>query len=99
MTIRNAGIEPIIDEFAEAFARRLIYLVRDSYSGYDQFQLAVESRDITMMWTLLGVGRPLVRKRSYNNLFRRKNLRMGDMRERNTHRERERERHKEVYLY
>ena len=38
-----------------------------------------------------------MRKRSYNNLFKGKNLRMGDVKQHNTHteRERERERHKE----
>ena len=49
VTIRNTGIRPTIDEFAEAFAGRSIYSVVDLYSGYDQFQLAVESRDITTM--------------------------------------------------
>ena len=34
--------------------------------------------------------RPPVRKRSYNNLFKGKNLRMGDVKQHNTHRERER---------
>ena len=43
VTIRNARIRPTIDEFAEAFAERSIYSVGDLYSGYDQFQLAVES--------------------------------------------------------
>ena len=37
VTIRNAGIRPTIDEFAEAFAGRSIYSVGDMYSGYDQF--------------------------------------------------------------
>ena len=55
--IRNAGVGPTIDEFAEAFAGRSIYSVRDLYSGYDQFQLAVESRDITTMQTLTGLVR------------------------------------------
>ena len=57
MTIRNAGIGPTIDEFTEAFAGRSIYSVDDLYSGYDQFQLAVESRDITTMRTPLGLVR------------------------------------------
>ena len=57
VTIRNAGIGPTIDEFAEAFAGRSIYSVGDLYSGYDQFQLAVESRDITTMRTPLGLVR------------------------------------------
>ena len=57
MTIRNTGVGPSIDEFAEAFAGRSIYLIGDLYSGYDQFQLAVESRDITTMRTPLGLVR------------------------------------------
>ena len=57
VTSRNAGIRTTIDEFAEAFAGRLIYSVGDLYSGYDQFQLVVESRDITTMWTPLGLVR------------------------------------------
>jgi hypothetical protein len=57
VTIRNARIGPTIDEFAEAFAGRSIYSVGDLYSGYDQFQLAVESRDLTTMWTPLGLVR------------------------------------------
>ena len=44
-----------------------------------------------MKYLVLGVGRLSVRKGSYNNLFVRKNLHMGDMKERNMHRERERE--------
>ena len=47
----------MIDEFAEAFAGRSIYSVGDLYSGYDQFQLAVESRDITTMRTPLRLVR------------------------------------------
>ena len=42
-------------------------------------------------------GRPPVRKRSLNILFVRKNLRMGDM-EQDTHKERERETQKSIYL-
>ena len=57
VTIRNTGVGPSIDEFAEAFAGRSIYSVGDLYSGYDQFQLAVESRDITTMRTPLGLVR------------------------------------------
>ena len=55
VTIRNIGIGPTIDEFAKAFAGRSIYSVADLYTGYDQFQLAVESRDITTMRTSLGL--------------------------------------------
>ena len=35
ITIRNFGVGPIVDEFAEAFAGRAIYSIRDLYSGYD----------------------------------------------------------------
>ena len=46
---------PTIDEFVEAFSRRLIYLVDNLYSRYNQFQLTVERRDITTMQTPLGL--------------------------------------------
>jgi hypothetical protein len=46
-----------VDEFAEAFACRSIYSIGDLYSGYDQFQLAVDSRDITTMRIPIGLVR------------------------------------------
>ena len=55
VTIWNAGIGSTIDKFAEAFAGRSIYSVGDLYSGYDQFQLAMESRHITTMRTPFGL--------------------------------------------
>jgi hypothetical protein len=57
VTIRNSGVGPIVDEFVEAFAGRAIYSIGDLYSGYDQFQLAVESQDITTMRTPIGLVR------------------------------------------
>jgi hypothetical protein len=57
VTIRNMGSSPIVDEFTEAFAGRAIYSMGDFYSGYDQFQLAVESRDLTTLWMPLGLLR------------------------------------------
>ena len=54
VTIQNSGVGPIVDEFVEAFA---IYSIGDLYSGYDQFQVAVESRDLTTMQTPLGLVR------------------------------------------
>jgi len=57
VTIRNMGSGPIVDEVAEAFAGRSIYSIGDLYSGYDQFQLALESRDLTTMRTPLGLMR------------------------------------------
>jgi hypothetical protein len=35
VTIRNAGIGPIVDNFVEAFAGRAIYSMADLYSGYE----------------------------------------------------------------
>ena len=57
VTIRNSGIGPMVDSFAEAFAGRAIYSMGDLYSGYDQFQLALDSRDITTMRTPIGLVR------------------------------------------
>ena len=57
VTIRNVGIGPNVDEFAEAFAGRSIYSIGDLYSGYDQFQLSLDSRDITTMRTPIGLVR------------------------------------------
>ncbi|MCO5606983.1 hypothetical protein L7F22_061174 [Adiantum nelumboides] len=57
VTIRNVGTGPIVDEFAKAFAGRAIYSMGDLYSGYDQFQLSLESRDITTIRTPLGLVR------------------------------------------
>jgi hypothetical protein len=51
VTIRNVGIGSSVDEFDEAFVGRSIYSIGDLYSGYDQFQLAVDSHDITTMRT------------------------------------------------
>ena len=49
--IRNSGVGPVVDEFAEAFSGRTMYSIGDLYSGYDQFQLSVDSRDSTTMRT------------------------------------------------
>ncbi|KAL3685545.1 hypothetical protein R1sor_003567 [Riccia sorocarpa] len=57
VTIRNMGAGPIVDEVVDEFAGRSIYSIGDLYSGYDQFQLAMESRDLTTMRTPLGLMR------------------------------------------
>ncbi|KAL3694555.1 hypothetical protein R1sor_008206 [Riccia sorocarpa] len=57
VTIRNVGSGPIVDEVVDEFAGRAIYSIGDLYSGYDQFQLAVESRDLTTIRTPLGLMR------------------------------------------
>ena len=55
VTIRNKGSGSIVDEVAEAFGGHAIYSVENLYSGYDQFQLAFESKDLTTMKTPLGL--------------------------------------------
>ncbi|KAL3695501.1 hypothetical protein R1sor_009577 [Riccia sorocarpa] len=57
ITIRNVGTGPIVDEVVDEFVGRSIYSIGDLYSGYDQFQLAVESRDLTTIRTPLGLMR------------------------------------------
>jgi hypothetical protein len=57
VTIKNKGSGPIVDEVAEAFAGQAIYSIGELYSGYDQFQLAIESRDLTTIKTPLGLVR------------------------------------------
>ncbi|KAL3687707.1 hypothetical protein R1sor_014016 [Riccia sorocarpa] len=57
VTIRNVGTGHVIDDVVDEFAGRAIYSVGDLYSGYDQFQLAVESRDLTTIRTPLGLMR------------------------------------------
>jgi hypothetical protein len=57
VTIKNVGIGLIVDEFAEDFASRAIYSIADLYLGYDQFQLAQDSRDIIAMSMPLGIVR------------------------------------------
>ena len=50
-------VNVLVEEFAQAFAGCVIYSIGDLYSGYDQFQLAVESRDIITMRTPIGLVR------------------------------------------
>ena len=55
VTIQNSGVRPTVDEFAEAFAGHAIYSIGDIYSRYDQFQLAMDSQNITRMQTPMGL--------------------------------------------
>lgn len=49
--IWNLAIGPDIADYVEAFAGRAIYSSLDLYSGFDQFQLEVVSRDLTALQT------------------------------------------------
>lgn len=57
LIIQNMGASLIVNEFAEVFAGKAIYSISDLYSGYHQFQLAMQSKDLTTMGTLLGLVR------------------------------------------
>ncbi|OMJ15754.1 Retrovirus-related Pol polyprotein from transposon [Smittium culicis] len=57
VTIRNAGVPPVIDEFSEDFGGRLIYSTFDLMSGYDQISIEEESRDVFSIQTPLGLVR------------------------------------------
>ena len=53
--IQNSTMEPIVDDFAEMFVGRAIYLMGDLDFGYDKFQFAVTSRDIISIRTPIGL--------------------------------------------
>ena len=57
-----------MDEFVEMFAGRAIYSMGDLYSGYDQFQLAIKSRDITSIKTPIGLVRMCTLPQGATNL-------------------------------
>ena len=49
------GAKLFVDEFEETFMERATCFTGDLYSIYDQ--LALQSRDLTTMWTLLSLVR------------------------------------------
>lgn len=57
VTIRDAALPPMVDEFAEAFAGYPITSAIDLFAGYDQMPLAEVSRDLTAIQTPLGLMR------------------------------------------
>jgi hypothetical protein len=57
VTIRDAGMLPILDDFVEGFAGRQCYTVFDLYWGFDARQMEPESRDMTAFMTPLGLLR------------------------------------------
>ena len=46
-TIRDANLPPSIDEFSKEFASCQVALLIDVFSGYDQVELDVRSKDLT----------------------------------------------------
>ena len=57
VTIRDAGLPPIVDDFIEPFAGRQCYTVFDLFWGFDARKVHPESRDLTAFLTPLGLLR------------------------------------------
>ena len=55
VTIRDAGLPPILDDFVEACAGRQCYTVLDMQSGFDARKMDPTSRDLTAFQTPLGL--------------------------------------------
>ncbi len=57
VTRRDVNLPPLVDEFADEFARCHITSLVDLYSRYDQISLDPKSRDLTAFFTPLGLLR------------------------------------------
>lgn len=57
ITIRDAGLPPILDSFVEPFAGSQCYTVFDMLSGFDARTVHPKSRDLTAIQTPLGLLR------------------------------------------
>ena len=55
VTIRDAGLVPIIDDFVEGFAGRQCYTVFDLFWGFDARKIHPRSRGLTAFMTPLGL--------------------------------------------
>jgi hypothetical protein len=54
VTIKDAGLPPLIEQFAESYARKSIYTLMDIYVGYDHRILGEASCDLTTFQTPIG---------------------------------------------
>ncbi|KAJ3555802.1 hypothetical protein NP233_g12120 [Leucocoprinus birnbaumii] len=57
VAIKDSGVPPIVENYAESFGGRGCYGMFDLYVGFDQRALAPESRDLTTFQTPLGTLR------------------------------------------
>nr|GAT47248.1 predicted protein [Mycena chlorophos] len=67
VSIRDAGMLPIVDDFVEGFAGRQCYIVFDLYWGFDARKMEPESRDMTAFMTPLGLLRITSMPTGYTN--------------------------------
>lgn len=57
VTIKDSGLPPMVEQYAESFGGRGCYGIFDLFVGFDQRSLASESRDLTTFQTPLGTFR------------------------------------------
>jgi len=67
VSIRDAGLPPILDDFVEPFAGRQCYTVFDLFWGFDARKLHPKSRDLTAFLTPLGLLRLTSLPMGYTN--------------------------------
>jgi hypothetical protein len=67
VTIRNAGVPPIVDEVVEDFANHTCYFYGNLYVGFDKRGLAEESRDLTTFQLPMGTLRLTTLLMRYTN--------------------------------
>ena len=60
VTVRDAGLPPRTDDFAESFVGHVIYGLADLFSGYDGRRLGIASRPLTTFSSLIGPHRSCV---------------------------------------
>lgn len=67
VTVRDAGLPPRTDDFAESFVGHVIYSLADLFSGYDGRRLGVKSRPLTTFSSLIGPHRSCVLPQGVTN--------------------------------
>ena len=67
VTIKDAGVPPVIDEVIEETAGRVIYSLVDVLVGYDHMKIAEQSRDLTTFQSPLGTFRLTVLSMGWSN--------------------------------
>ena len=55
VTLRDTNLPPLVDKFLEEFVEYIAALLVDFFSRYNQLELALKSRDITVFQTPLGL--------------------------------------------
>lgn len=67
ISIRDAGVPPVLDDFVEDFAGRSCYTVYDLFWGFDARKVDPASRDLTAFMTPLGLLRLTAMPMGYTN--------------------------------